>query len=507
MDISLKHEDYKLLVVNNDNCVEENLSAEIILPEYMPEILHIIKSVAQPRVASCKLVGERVTVEGSCELRLIYTGEDGCIYSFSQNKPFTAFKENESFANAVDVNTTVKASFVNCRATGTKRAEIKAGIGIRFNVSFFEAKDIISVENCHLEEKSVELKVFSAGCRKTRAFAMSDTVSLSVPSAFVLGCNATSRLDEVRKISNKIMLRGEAVVDICYVNSDNRAQTQSLSHSIPLNQIIELEGFEETFVGDINIEVSAIEVIPKGEHDTFATAFDISLGLEACVTMWQERDLKIITDVYSVEGAVALKKSPYTFHSPLDKIDDKFLCENSFTVAGEEVTQILQTQGEITGVKVKWEDGVATVSGSLCVSVIFRDIAGTVSNVNKVFDFSYKHSVSCKSEDVMCDPSVKIDGITANITAANTVSVKAELRVCGTLLEKITIDTITDITVAENSSKGRRMPITIYFPCENGECLWDIAKRYNTTVSAIAEENGISGDTTENLKILFIPSA
>ena len=107
----------------------------------------------------------------------------------------------------------------------------------------------------------------------------------------------------------------------------------------------------------------------------------------------------------------------------------------------------------------------------------------------------------------MCDPSVKIDGITANITAANTVSVKAELRVCGTLLEKITIDTITDITVAENSSKGRRMPITIYFPCENGECLWDIAKRYNTTVSAIAEENGISGDTTENLKILFIPSA
>ena len=87
MDISLKHEDYKLLVVNNDNCVEENLSAEIILPEYMPEILHIIKSVAQPRVASCKLVGERVTVEGSCELRLIYTGEDGCIYSFSQNKP------------------------------------------------------------------------------------------------------------------------------------------------------------------------------------------------------------------------------------------------------------------------------------------------------------------------------------------------------------------------------------------------------------------------------------
>ena len=30
-------------------------------------------------------------------------------------------------------------------------------------------------------------------------------------------------------------------------------------------------------------------------------------------------------------------------------------------------------------------------------------------------------------------------------------------------------------------------------------------RRYNTTVNAIAEENGLEGDTTENLKVVFIP--
>ena len=44
MDISLKHEDYKYLKILSDNTIEENVEAELTLPEYMPEILRIIKS-------------------------------------------------------------------------------------------------------------------------------------------------------------------------------------------------------------------------------------------------------------------------------------------------------------------------------------------------------------------------------------------------------------------------------------------------------------------------------
>ena len=32
------------------------------------------------------------------------------------------------------------------------------------------------------------------------------------------------------------------------------------------------------------------------------------------------------------------------------------------------------------------------------------------------------------------------------------------------------------------------------------------ARKYNTTVNAIAQENDLSGETTEDLKIVFIPA-
>jgi hypothetical protein len=39
MDISLNHNDYKILRKDNSNSVEEIVEAELSLPEYMPEIL------------------------------------------------------------------------------------------------------------------------------------------------------------------------------------------------------------------------------------------------------------------------------------------------------------------------------------------------------------------------------------------------------------------------------------------------------------------------------------
>ena len=72
-------------------------------------------------------------------------------------------------------------------------------------------------------------------------------------------------------------------------------------------------------------------------------------------------------------------------------------------------------------------------------------------------------------------------------------------------MERKTVDAVVDITESTEAVKRNNNAITIYFP-NNEESLWGIARRYNTTVEAIAKENDLTGDTTENLKILFIPA-
>ena len=41
--------------------------------------------------------------------------------------------------------------------------------------------------------------------------------------------------------------------------------------------------------------------------------------------------------------------------------------------------------------------------------------------------------------------------------------------------------------------------------CKKGESLWKIAKKYNTVLSGIKEENGIDGDTVSEDMMIMIP--
>ncbi len=506
MDISLKHTDYKYLKTMADNTVEEIVECELTLPEYMPEILRIIKSSATPKITSCRLVGERITIDGVCELRLIYTAEDDCVYTFSQSRTFTRYCENSDYADCVDVGAGVSVGYVNCRATGTKRAELKAGLSLRFIAYKPCCQDIISLgDSVGIEEKCETIRAMSLGCRQTRQFSMSDTVTLDIPSAFIVSSRAGAVCTEIRKINNKIMIKGDAIVDVCYVEANNRCCTHKLKHVIPINQIIEFEGMDEHYTGNVCLKVCAVDIIPKGESDGACSCFDISLGVDASVTMWEEKELCVISDAYAIGSALELKKSSYKFYCATAEVRETFVCENNFTLSADGVNEVLDVCGEVSGVKVNNDGEKLSVSGSMALSFIFKDNNNTLSSVNKMMDFSLNRVISSDYKNIVCTPEVSLVSLDCGVKSGS-VSVRAELNVVATVFGEITVDAVTDIVESDVPLKINTSAITVYFPESENESLWTIARRYNTTVSAIAEENCLEGETTENLKVLFIPA-
>ena len=508
MDISLKHEDYKFLKTMYDNTVEECVEAELSLPEYMPEILRIIKSTAETKVNSCRVSGERVTVDGVCDLRMIYTADDGGIYTFSQSKPFTRHCENSDFTKACDAKVSISTSYVNCRATGTKRAEIKAGLGIKFLVSSEECEQILKIDDAKsIEQKTIDAKTISLGCCSTKNFSMSDTVVLNTPSAFVVSTNAVAVCQETRKISNKIMIKGEAVVDICYVNANDKTCTERVKHSMPINQIIEYDSMDERYNGSISLKVAALDVIQKGESTGMSTSFDISLSIGATATMWEEKELCVITDAYSTRMALDLKKSPLILYDVADDFKDTYLFEDRFSVSGDGVVSVADCCAQITNVKMAVENGELVISGSLSVNAVVKDTTGNLSSVGKIFDFSYKRKGDYNHKNICCIPDLDVVSLDCNVKEESFVGVRAEISVSAWVMSQVTVDAVIDISESEKPLKRKYNAITVYFPEENNESLWGIARRYNTTVKAIAAENNLEGDTTENLKMIFIPSA
>ncbi len=507
MDISLKHNEYKILKPTKESVIEECVEGELLLPEYMPDILRIIKAVAEPKLVSCKLVGERVTVDGACEMRMIYTAEDNCIYSFCVTKQFTRYCENTEYLNAADVNASLKVSFVNCRAVGNKKAEIKAGVKININGFCCETEDIIFADEPDIQQKIEKLDVFSLGCKKSHAFSMSDTITLSEPCSSILTQRANAVLTEVKKINNKLMLRGDVVLELTYVNAENKSLTERIAHSLPVNQIVEIEGLEEHFDGTVIINVSSLDLIPKGSENGFITNYDIALGLVADVSMWEGETVTVLTDAYSVNSTSNLVRKPFLYYSPLCKLNENFILNESFTTNADGVQNILDCFGEIDKINIMCLGNELVFSGTLSTVFIIRDSGDTVSCISKAFDFKFNKQSECQDEKIFCNTDVKLLSIKASLKRADTIEINAELCICGYVLKEICLDTVTDITVSEEKLIRDKPSLIVYFPEKEGESLWDIARKYNTSVAAIATENDIKGEFTENLRVLFIPCA
>ena len=86
------------------------------------------------------------------------------------------------------------------------------------------------------------------------------------------------------------------------------------------------------------------------------------------------------------------------------------------------------------------------------------------------------------------------------------LAAKSDIAVKLSVYSSDSIRAVTDITVDDSARKERDgdYAIKLYFGAEN-EDVWDIAKRYSTSVDAVMEENDLAGDRLEKGGMLLIP--
>lgn len=507
MEMLLNKEEYRSLKKSFEAAVEESAEAELSLPEYMPEILRIVKSFASVSINGVRCVGERLTVDGVCELRMVYTAEDGGVYAYSQQCAFSRYCENPLLSTAEDFEVHPSVNYVNCRAVNPKRAELKASIRLRICAFASKSENIISFENNGIVEAStVPVSAVSLGCRKSKTFSMSEALPVESGSAsFIVSVFSCALPIETKKIGNKLMLRGDAVVEIAFVPTENKKTVEHIRHTLPINQILEFDGLEERFTGDVAITVSSCDVSVKTDSDGDGRAFDIALSLNASVTMWEQKDFFAVNDAYSVLGEATLSKETLDFFCSPDEVRDTYILKSTVDASKIGVTAVLDAVAECGEPTCACENGELVISGTVKASFLVRDSSDELASFEKMLDYKYVRRLTGEYNNPRFFANVTMCSFDCTAKNSSELEALAELKINCTLFDEISIDAVSDITVSDEKTVPTKSAVTVYYP-QSEESLWEIAKKYNTTVSLICEENDLDGETTAQRRLIFIPS-
>ena len=155
----------------------------------------------------------------------------------------------------------------------------------------------------------------------------------------------------------------------------------------------------------------------------------------------------------------------------------------------------------------KFEDKKLKIKGTILVNLLSYDCDGNPECYERPIDFEYSYMPEMDYKDPKVVYNITVANCSYTITGANTVVVAAEPQVSVSIYDNLKYDVIVDVVKDESNciveSKGSS--IVLYF-AETGEKVWDIARKYNSSVEEIKVLNAVKEDVLGEPKKFIIPT-
>ncbi len=513
MDIKLIRETVPAAECIYEGIQEQGLELDYILPDYYPEIFRLVRSEAVPSVTEWSVSGDKLVYELRCDIRILYSGGEGTeLQCVTQRQSFRKTVELGRQSSGATVRLTPKCDHINVRAVNSRRIDLRGAVSVKISVTGEHGQEVISDAsgmNIQLRRTPVRFASKSVNAEKTLRLTEETELSAAQPTASaVVSVRCSTPECERKLISGKLLAKGEAEVELLYTTADGGGAVEPMSFSVPYSQIIDIDGIDDSFDCTVTPEVIGCEVVPaedkSGENRVMRTELELRLVCRAVRTV----SAMIGTDAYSTVYPCEVNFSEICAEQ-LPVVYTESFRRTMKLAEGDSVPQTVYAMW-VTPKNINTrigDDGRSvTVSGMLSCSMAARDASGMLTMPDK--DEAFEENIPLGDDITGCTVTAEVisSEVSYNITGEGVLAAKVDISVKISALSCTSVRAVTDITVDDSVKKQRDgdYAVKLYFGVENEE-VWDIAKRYSTSVSAVIEENELPGERLGTGGMLLIP--
>lgn len=506
MNINTVNTDISMKRLAFEEAAEQQIESDITLPDYFPDIVRVIKCTLKANIVSVSSGGNRITADGNAIISVLYICESGKLHCFEQKIPVSKYVEMPKAEECTCV-ASAKTQYVNCRVISQRRIDIRGSIGIDFKA--YEKCDKKIVSSC--ENKNIQLRTKSANVSNlkdcvSRCFSMNETIEIGASQGTIgqiVRCNAIAVLDSTKLVAGKILVKGELKVKVVYL-TDGECVLEKIENSMPISQIIEA-ATTENCSDFVTLSVPSVEVHAKTDSSGALRLIDVSAVIRADVSVYENEEIQYTTDAYSTEYETDFQRESVELKSIFEKFSDTYLCKGSVEISGSAVKSIEDIFCNGLNYTVSLSGNEMLISGKANVSFLAVNSEDELQSFDRELDFQYKRATTL-GESFSASCNVTPTGIDYILSAENKLDIRIETEISGLIFDASKKQIISDISCDEAKKKKKRSAaLTIYF-AQQGEEIWEIARRYNTRVDLICAENNINSDCVEQNQKLYIPS-
>ena len=485
------------------------ISEEFSLPDYVPEIRRVLTVLAQVLPESKYLQqaqdGATLDLGGSVTYSLIYTDDEGKLNAVPLNSNY----EEKITLQSNPQYTLVDASVdnVSYRVSAPRKLTIKSRVKnkvtqgiqnqLRENITPKSSADELYLEKKEKTTKSVEMSTATLTNVRISDKLTSDNENNVKP----IWCDARLVIKDSRAKNGYVSARGEAIVK-CLV--EENGEIKVIEKTMPIAEEIEMSGAKENDLVRVGGRCVSLSISNEELKDSTQLFFDLVCDLEA--EAYSNRERVLTEDVYSTSNEMEVTYKQMPVYSIVKAGESSFTFNESVKRKSNDISEIIDVLVDPVCEKteIKGEKMIATGKVNLCLIGIKENEAER-EYLCEAYEMPLRYELDLKKRTE--------NGISRCLFSAlngsarldkDSVSVRCEIYPSYSVFER-TNEQIIDTGVIKKDTEFKKdgSTIRVYFPTE-GDTLWEIAKRYHTTVNKLAQDNIIDPSTRTLAKNLIV---
>lgn len=508
MDLKTNREVIPLRETLYSGVQEQSVELDYVLPDYYPEIFRILQSRAEPRILSWQISGTVLSYELCVTLEILYCGEgtSPAVHCLRQRLTYQKTLDLGRGAQQIWAELCPKPDYINCRAVNPRRIDLRGAVSVKITATGTgSCEAVCDVFGRYAQTRKQPVEFAAKTLRSAHTLTISEEATLGEAKPAVraiLRADAVLMPGETKLIAGKLAAKGEVRISLLYACADGMEPMQL---TLPYSKILDVEGLDEGFTCLVQGEVVACDVTAAANNDGEARALQCELTVRLCCTAVKAARTSLVTDVYSTRHPETAERTELSLPQVPVAV-----CE---PVSVEAVLQAGTALGRVCdawcvlrnlGTRLCESGDAAEVSGMLRFCVMAHAEDGTPVLLEQEQPFS--HTLSVPAGTAALSLSGTLTSCAYHLTGADAATVKAELRLDGWLETAAALRAVTGVEIDDETALQREddCALKLYYGAE-GEALWDIAKKYRTAVTAIAEENDLTGEQLAQGGMLLIP--
>lgn len=490
-------------VVDTTLFSEETL--ESIVPDACPDILRILETDGIVCVKSQEVGEGRAEVRGIIRTTVLYLPEGGHgICRMEVAIPFTSGVDNSAIGTDGAVQAVPRVLSADARAINPRKVYIRVELatGMRVFAPFVRelVSGCVSAQEMGVQEKRETWQIYMAKSVQEKHFTFSDDISLpgSKPDMVELLRQRVSFFcAENKVIGNKLIFKGQVVLSLLYKGRDDEAVTASFE--LPFSQIMELQGAAEEADCELNLLLNDLSCQVDAED---GRTLSVSLDLSAQAVLREERNLEVVTDLYSTEYDLDVQMKKESF-CRLGENGTRRQSIREVVEIPTAVKSVVDCALAIGQVSQSREGTQLTLSADVRVMLLFQGEDEGLYAITKALTASQQWETD---RDCHCACRCQCPGELYATPTMGGIEVRFPLDFDCRTEQTQERSSLWEVRLEEDQPRSKaQQPSIILRMVEAKESLWDIAKAYASTEEDIINANELTDSCPPEGKLLLIP--